>query len=207
MEEKVFQILEKVGKLYHSYGIKSVTMDDVARHLNMSKKTLYEYFKDKKDLVRQVLLQEQEKINEFFEEILTKKLNAVEELFEVYKIINVMCQDYNPSMEYDIRKYYPDIFTWIKEIRRKRMYTAAYNNMVKGKREGLYRKDLIASIIAKLHVSRTETLITNDIFSMEELTSCKVFQEILIYNLQGILSHKGRTFFEANFEKIKSSQK
>jgi len=205
MEEKVYQILEKVRKLYYRYGIKSVTMDDVAKHLSISKKTLYEYFEDKEDLVRHVLLQEQEQIDEIFDKILKKKLNAVEELFEVYKIINAMCQEYNPSMEYDIRKYYPDISAWIKEIRRKRMYNAAYNNMVKGKQEGLFRNDLNASIIARLHVSRTETLITNDIFSMEELTSFKVCQEIFVYNLQGILSHKGRAFFEANLEKIKAS--
>jgi AcrR family transcriptional regulator len=207
MEEKVNQILEKVRKLYHRYGIKSVTMDDVASHLGISKKTLYEYFKDKEDLVKQVLLQEQEQINEIFKEIIQKKLNAVEELFEVYKMINGMFQEYNPSMEYDIRKYYPDIFNWVKEIRRKRMYTTAFNNMLKGKREGLYRKDLNASVIARLHVSRTEALITNDIFSMEELTSFKVFQEIFIYNLQGILSHEGRAFFEDNFEKINATQK
>jgi len=207
MEVKVAQILEKVEKLYHSYGIKSVTMDDVAKHLGISKKTLYEYFKDKEDLVRQVLLKEQENINAIFEGILEKKLNAIEELFEVYKIIKEMCQGFNPSMEHDIRKYYPDIFTWIKDISRKRMFKATYDNLVKGKSEGLYRNDLNASVIARLNVSRTETLITNDVFSTGELASFKIFQEIFVFNLQGILSHKGRTFFEANFEKIRTGQK
>jgi len=205
VEEKVLQILEKVRRLYHRYGIKSVTMDDVSSHLGISKKTLYEYFKDKEDLVRQVLLLKQEWLKARFSEISGKKLNAIEELFEVYKILNEIFKEYNPSMEYDIRKYYPDICSWDREEHRKRMYNTAYHNMLKGKKEGLYRKDLDASIVARLLVARAETMVASDLFSQEELTSFKVFQEIFIYNLHGILSHKGRTFFENNFEKIKSS--
>jgi len=207
MEGKETQILEKVKRLYHRYGIKSVTMDDVANHLGISKKTIYEFFQDKEDLVRHVLLQEQEQSNVIFEEIFKKNLNAIEELFEVYKMINELFQEYNTSMEYDIRKYYPDIYTWIKQIKRKRMYSAMYNNMIKGKREGLYRKDLNASIIARLHIARTENLMNNDVFSMEELTSLKVFREIFIYHLKGVLSQKGMEFFEAKSEKIKTSKK
>jgi AcrR family transcriptional regulator len=205
MEEKVLQILEKVRKLYYRYGIKSVTMDDVSSHLGISKKTLYEYFKDKEDLVRKVLLLKQDRVKAMFREIAGKNLNAVEELFEVYRILNELFKEYNPSMEYDIRKYYPDICSWDRDEHRKRMYETAYSNMIKGKREGFYRKDLDASVIARLQVSRVESMVNNDLFSMEELTSFKVFQEIFVYNLQGILSHKGREFFETNFEKIKSA--
>jgi AcrR family transcriptional regulator len=60
MKDKVQNILDHVSKLYHRYGIKSITMDDVARNLGISKKTLYEHFRDKKDLVGQVLQSEYE---------------------------------------------------------------------------------------------------------------------------------------------------
>jgi AcrR family transcriptional regulator len=205
MNPKAFHILDQVGKIYHRYGIKSVTMDDVARQLGISKKTIYEFFNDKEDLVRQVLLFEHEHNCGFLKTIEGRKLNAVEELFEVYKMINGMLREYNPSMEYDIRKYYPNLFLKIREIRRKRMFESVYNNLNQGKKEGLYRKEIDSKIIAKLHVFRTEALFDTDMFTQEELVSIKMFHEIFIYHLQGILSHEGRAFFESNFDKFKAT--
>jgi hypothetical protein len=204
MDEKILHILEQVRRLYHRYGVKSVTMDDVAKHLCISKKTLYEYFTDKEDLVSQVVLMDNSNRNKFFQEIKNRELNAIEELFEVYRMINTMFRDYNSSMEYDIHKYYPDLFSKVKDIRRKKMYETMYNNMNKGKREGLYRKDLNSKIIARLHVFKVENMFDNDIFTMEELVSFKVFNEVFVYHMQGIMSAKGRSFFEKNFNRLKT---
>jgi AcrR family transcriptional regulator len=205
MNPKAQYILEQVGRLYHRYGIKSVTMDDVAKQLGISKKTVYEFFKDKEDLLKQVLLFEHEHHCGFLNAIEDKNLNAVEELFEVYKMINTMFRDFNPSMEYDIRKYYPNLFLKVREIRRKRMYESVYSNMNKGKREGLYRKELNSKIISKLHVFHSENFFDTDMFTQEELSSFKMFHEIFVYHIHGILSHEGRVFFENNFDKFKAT--
>ncbi len=205
MDHKAISILEQVGKLYHRYGIKSVTMDDVASHLGISKKTIYEYFSDKEDLVKQVLLYEHDHRCGFLASIENKKLNAIEALFEFYKVINSMLIEFNPSMEYDIRKYYPGLFLKIREVRRERMLKSVTNNLDQGKKEGLYRKELNSEIISKLHVFRSENLIENDMFTYEELASLTMFHEVFVYHLQGILSHEGRTFFENNFAKFKAT--
>jgi hypothetical protein len=204
MDDKTLHILEQVRRLYHRYGIKSVTMDDVAKHLCISKKTLYQYFNDKEDLVSSIILMDHNKSNKFFLEIKNKGLNAIEELFEVYRMINSMFRDYNSSMEYDIHKYYPDLFSKVKEIRRKKMYDTMYNNMNKGKKEGLYRKELNSKIIARLHVFKIENMFDNEIFTMEELSSVKVFNEVFVYHMQGIMNEKGRSFFEKNFTRLKA---
>jgi TetR/AcrR family transcriptional regulator, cholesterol catabolism regulator len=205
MDDKTLHILEQVRRLYHRYGIKSVTMDDVAKRLFISKKTLYEHFADKEDLVKNVLLMDHQKRSSFFQEIEKKKLNAVDEILEVYKVINTMFRDYNTSMEYDIRKYYPDLYYSVKEIRRKRMYETLFRNMNKGKREGLYRKDLNTKIISRLHVIRVENMYENDMFTIEELVSAKVFNEIFTYHMQGILSAKGRIYFEKNLSRLEEA--
>ena len=205
MNPKALHILEQVRKLYQKFGIKSITMDDIASHLCISKKTIYEYFSDKEDLVKNVLMLEHDQNCRFLADIENRHLNAVEELFEVYKMINSVFKEYNSSMVYDVRKYYPTLFIKIREIRRKRMYETVHNNLNKGKKEGLYRKDLNSKIIAKMHVFRTESLSDNDMFSQEELTSFKMFHEIFVYHLQGILSHEGRHFFENNFDKFKAT--
>lgn len=180
-------------------------MDDVARHLCISKKTLYEYFKDKEDLVEQVMLLEYHEREVSFREIEEKKLNAIEELLEVYRLLNGLYRNFNPSVEYDIKKYYPDLYMKIKEMRRKRMYDSTLKNMNKGKKEGLYRSDLNTEIISKLHLFRIENLTDNDVFSIDEIVSFKVFHEIFVYHLHGLLSEKGRIFFESNFSKYKAA--
>jgi AcrR family transcriptional regulator len=205
MNPKAQIILEQVGRLYHRYGIKSVTMDDVASQLGISKKTIYEFFNDKEDLVEQVLLNEHDHTCGFLNAIAGNEYNAIEKLFEVYKMISGMFRDYNPSMEYDIRKYYPTLFIRVREIRRHQMFESVFGNLNQGKSEGLYRNELNSKIIAKLHVFRTESLFDTDMFTQEELSSFIMFHEIFVYHLNGILSHEGRRFFEANFEKFKET--
>lgn len=192
-------------KLYRRYGIKSVTMDDVASQLGISKKTIYEYYRDKEDLVSHVLMFEFEYDCNFLQSISGRQLNAVEELFEVYRLINEKVKDFNPSMQYDIRKYYPDLFMKFRELKRKRMYDSVHGNLLQGKREGLYRKELNAKIIAKMHMHRIESMLDHDFFTQEELSSVRVFHELFVYHMQGILSPEGRQFFEQNFSRFKVS--
>jgi AcrR family transcriptional regulator len=203
MDTRKLHILEQVRRLYHRYGIRSVTMDDVAKQLGISKKTLYEHFADKEDLVKEVLLMDHQNRSIVFKEIEKKKLDAICEILEVYKAINAIFRDYNTSMEYDLRKYYPGLFSNVKKIRRKRMFDTLYSNMNKGKREGFYRKDLNAKIIARLQVIRVENMFENDMFTLEELVSPRVFNEIFIYHMQGIMSNRGRIYFEKNFPRLK----
>ena len=204
MDDKTLHILKQLRRLYYRYGIKSVTMDDVAKHLSISKKTLYEYFNDKEDLVRNIVLMDYSIRNKFFRDLKNRQLNAIEELFEVYGMINTMFRDFNASMEYDIHKYYPGLHAKVRDIRRKNMYDMMYTNMNKGKRQGLYRKELNSKIIARLHVFKVENMYDNDIFTMEELVSVKVFNEVFVYHMQGIMSAKGRSFFEKNFIPFKA---
>jgi AcrR family transcriptional regulator len=169
MEQRTIYFLQEVTRLYHRYGIKSVTMDDVAHHLGISKKTLYEHFRNKEDLVGYVILMENEKQNRFFSDIRKKKMNAIEELMEVYQMINTVLREYNPSIEYDVRKYYPSLFMKLRDIRRKEMYKSTSQNLTKGKKEGFYRWELNADIISKLHVARFEHFFENDLFTVDEL--------------------------------------
>ena len=203
MKDKSQSILDHVSRLYHKYGIKSITMDDVARNLGISKKTLYEYFRDKKDLVSHVLESEINQRCLIFNALEHRKLNAIEELFEIYSLIKNQIQEYNPSMDYDIRKYYPELYSHIRSVRRKMMFENSHNNMIKGRKEGLYRKNLNVELIAKLHLFRIENLYNSDLFTSEDLNSFDTFHELFVYHLQGIMSEKGRAFFEKNFSRFR----
>ncbi|NQV03319.1 MAG: TetR/AcrR family transcriptional regulator [Bacteroidia bacterium] len=198
-------ILNEVFPLYQRYGIKSVTMDDVAKHLGISKKTLYEFFIDKEDLVKQVLMHDYDIKLQSFLEIEKMNLNAIEELFEVYKMITEIFKDYNPSVEYDVKKYYPSLFIQLREVKRSRMLELSMKNMKKGQRDRFFRSELNVSLIARLHVFRVENLLGSDLFTMEELTSFRIFHDLFVYHLFGILSQHGREYMEENFTRFTTS--
>lgn len=196
MNQELQNILEKVAQMYMKYGIKSITMDDVARDLSISKKTLYQYVADKNDLVRKVVLMSQKARKEAFLQLKERNLNAIEEMLEVHKAINIILKNQNPSYEYDLRKYYPEIFEEITNAGRGHMEANIRTNLEKGKREGLFRADLDVDIITRLQLFRMETICNNNIFTVEEFASPKIFMEIFYYHLRGIASEKGLEYIE-----------
>lgn len=204
MDKELKDIIEKVGNIYHRYGIKSVTMDDVAHELGISKKTLYQYVDNKTDLVTKVIEHQIESTNCQMNNLKEKSLNAIEELLEVNNHLLRMRAEINLSAEYDLRKYYPDLYEKIKKNQRVKMLQSILDNMIKGKKEGLYRKDLKEDIIARLQVSRFETLADSDIFTMEEFLSDDFINELFIYHIRGIANDKGIAFLE---EKLKNKQR
>jgi len=205
MNEELKNLLSKVRCLYMKYGIKSVTMDDVARELGISKKTLYQYVNDKNELVQKVVEMELSDRGEGFSKMNCPDLNAVEEIFEVHKLIQQMLKDYNPSTEYDLRKYYPNLFTQVVTIRRERIYNNTLANLIKGKAEGLYRAELNNELIAKLQLSRIETAFDDKIFTQDELLSPKVFLEMFIYHIRGIANEKGLTVLEKKLKELENN--
>ena len=195
MNQEYQHIIEKTSELYNQYGIKSITMDDVARELGMSKKTLYKYVANKDDLVEHFVahLTESRKCN--VEDIKKQNLNAIEELFAVNEHVIEMLQNYNPSTEFDLKKYYPDQYRNLRERRRNNMYWAVKENIEKGKRESLYRQELDEDIISRVHVSRIENSFANEMFTIQELTSWKFIREMMIYHIHGIANAEGVKIF------------
>jgi TetR/AcrR family transcriptional regulator, cholesterol catabolism regulator len=196
MSEELKQLLLKVRELYMRYGIKSITMDDVASQLGISKKTLYKLVRDKDDLVGKIVDQEIEIQKNDSSCIFDKELNAIEELLMVSKMVNQKLKQVNPATEFDLRKYYPEHYQKLVNARREKMYENVVANLVKGKKEGFYRDDLIDDIIGKLQVSRIESMLDNEVFSIDEFTSPKFFQEIFVYHIRGISNKKGIDFLE-----------
>ncbi|MEN8122225.1 MAG: TetR/AcrR family transcriptional regulator [Bacteroidota bacterium] len=184
-------ILSKTFELYEKYAIKSVTMDDVARELGISKKTLYQFVANKNELVEKVIQSEMEIAGNKHESIKDMKLNSIEELFEVSKMMNERLKNHNPALFFDLKKYYPALFKKITELKREKAYEAVLNNLKTGIKEGLYRKEINPDIIAKIYVSRIEHNYDNSIFSIAEVTSIEVFNEVLIYHLHGICNENG----------------
>ncbi|HEY5125163.1 MAG TPA: TetR/AcrR family transcriptional regulator, partial [Ignavibacteria bacterium] len=196
MNDDLKNILLKVRELYTKYGIKSITMDDVARKLGISKKTLYQFVTDKDDLVGKYIDNEIELRQEEICKCFKIGFNAIEELFEISIFMNRMMREQNPATEHDLSKYYPHHYQKTLKARRERMYNYILLNLKKGKEEGLYREDMNEEIIAKLYLMRSENIHFNELFTVEEFTSIKLFRELLTYHVRGIATGKGITVLE-----------
>ena len=128
MDPKFQNIIEGALQLYSKYGIKSVTMDDIAKELGISKKTLYLYVKDKEDLVRQVMSYQLEIQDVKFKLVSDKNNNAIETLVEVSKHIVEFLKTINPSTRYDLKKYYPNILKMHIDYKRINFFDHIRNN-------------------------------------------------------------------------------
>lgn len=191
MEDKKAHITEKVAQMFLDYGIRGVTMDDVSHRLGISKKTLYQYFQDKNQLVEAVLIHIANNRFKDFAEI-ENQGNAIEQLLCYMKIQLKMIKSYKPAFAYDLHKYYPDLFEKFQNLKLEKMIETVKRNTKTGVEQGLYRSDLDIDIIARLTVLRAETIINSEFFTQEEFHSTNLFKEIIKYHIYGVVSDKGR---------------
>ena len=203
MEKELVNILEKVIPLYSKFGIKTITMDDVARELGISKKTLYQFVIDKNDLVHKAVMFDVERHFYSINCIKEKKLNAIEELFEINRYLINIVKNYNPSWDHDLKKYYSETYSILFKKRREQMLKSVIDNINRGIEEGFFRKDLNAEHIAKLHLLRIENMNNTDIFTQEEFASIEVFNELFYYHIRGMANEKGIKYIEEKLKGLK----
>lgn len=191
MNPEQLEIINRVKELYFRYGIKSVTMDDVARELSISKKTLYQHFEDKEKLVDEVvniLLTERTAI---VDNLIANCTDAVSEMVTIHQFMDRMSREHSYAMENDLRKYYPTSFNKVMSTKRSHMYKVAIENIQRGQKEGFYRPEVNGEIIAKTVLLRFESSMDSCIFTCEEILSQEFFNEILNYHVRGIATTKG----------------
>lgn len=192
MEENIKNIIAKVSELYHQYGIKSVTMDDVSRHLGISKKTLYFYVKDKKELVEMTIETQLQRHKKMEKELCEQNLGALEEMHIVYGVARELMRKMNPSYQYDLKKYYPMLCDRLSSFRKDHLYNKVKDNLLKGKREGIYRADIDEEVISRMLASQNNAMTNMKSEDIMFFSSKETFEELFKYHIHAILNDKGR---------------
>lgn len=198
MKEK---ILSKASELFLKLGFKSITMDDIAGEMCISKKTIYKYFCNKEILIEESTTSMHKKIHETIDSIVKENYNAVEENFKIRKMFSEMFQSsVDSSPIFQLKKHYPQIYekTMLKEINECSMWFQ--QNIQKGIRDGLYRNNLDI----KTYVQFYYTLI----FSINENTSSekesqRLEEQALEYHIRAMATPKGLIEFEKQLENSK----
>jgi AcrR family transcriptional regulator len=185
------QVLDTARELFMRYGVKSVTMDDLARELGISKKTLYQTIDKKADLIRQVIVQFLEGEQEAINFIRSQSENAISEMLAISKHLTTVLRQLRPSTVYDLQKYYRSAWKLIENHHRNHVYSVIRQNLVWGMEEGLYRKNLDPEIIARLYVGRSFILVDESVFSLQENDRNHLLEQFIQYHIHGIASPEG----------------
>lgn len=193
-------ILQKAGEIFLRFGFKSVTMDDIANELAISKKTIYKYFKNKEILVDESLSHLHQCIHNTVSCICVKGFNAIQENFEIKKTFKDLFKNTDDSPMYQLQKYYPktykklmaDEFCMFKDFIQK--------NIEKGIEEGLYRKDINVETTTKFYFSLVMSVHDTNLYSYNKNTINKLEMMVLEYHTRAIATQKGIKILDEQLE-------
>jgi len=191
MKNEKVEMVHKIGALFFKYGIKSVSMDDIARELGISKKTLYQNFKDKRDVVGQTLSQHNDCGMKELIERSSNTSNSIEEFLQLLLMAKKWIEEINPSFEYDLQKYYPDVYKEHSDKRIINMTSFFTNNLNKGIQEGVYRNDIDVDIITKFHVTTMSSIHEGGLFTSAEISNHDTYKKYFVVFIRGLASEKG----------------
>ena len=185
------RIKQASHNLVMQYGIRSVSMDDIAAHLGMSKKTIYQYFKDKDELVEAVVDDIIDTNQCTCNDDREKADNAVHEIFLVMDMMVEMFKTMNPSILFDMQKYHPAAFVKFQKHRNDYLYNICRQNLERGIAEELYRPEINVDIMARYRVETMLTAFNPEFQRSVKQSLLKIEEEIITHYLFGLVSLKG----------------
>lgn len=190
------KILSCAEELFIQYGIRSVTMDDVAREASMSKKTLYQYFDNKDGLVSEVALNHFEKETKEFEGMYSQSKDSIHEILLVSQCLRKHVFRMNPSLLYDMQKYHGRAWDKYLEFKHSTIRGHIERNIERGKAEGFFRKELDARVLSILRVEGVQLVFNTKLFPRGDFDFPTVQLQILDHFVHGLLTNKGRDKYE-----------
>ncbi len=185
------KILNGAEELFFKYGIKSVTMEDIAKHLGISKKTIYQFYSDKNELV-EIFMAERLKENEHECRLIAKNAtNVIEIFFALMEHLGVMFSNMNPKLFYDLQKYHPTTWKLFKQFKEGFIELMVQDSLKRGMKEGFVRKDINTKIIARLRMEEVEMGFNPELFPPNKFKIIDVQLALLDHFLHGVCTLKG----------------
>ena len=185
------QILTCAKDLFFKYGLRNVTMDDISRNLGMSKKTLYTFFDNKKEIVNAITENFLKNYESDYEILVQNSENAIQELFLLMNNLKNVFEKIDFRLIQDMQRYFPEAWAMFERHKRNFMYAKIRDNLLKGIKEDLYRSDLKIEIIASLRLEEVQWSLSKEILFEDKFSILEIHNETLIYYLYGIVSSKG----------------
>jgi AcrR family transcriptional regulator len=190
------RILNKAADLFMRYGIRSITMDEIAAQLGISKKTIYQFFTDKDDMVTAVIDQEIKKNQMDCIKFHKQSENAVHEIFLALESHEELLKSTNPLMLYDLEKHHPRSYRKLKEFKYEFLYGVIMDNLQWGIAEELYRPDIQLDITTKSRIEAAFLIFNLDLFPHSRYKILEVSYELSMLFIHSVVTAKGKTLIE-----------
>jgi len=195
---------EAIG-LFFRHGIRSITMDEIASQAGVSKKTIYQWFVDKDELVEAVINKELKKDEQECHQCRKEAKNAIHECFLALDMVQDMLKTMNPLIIYDLQRYYPRVYKKFKDHKNTFMVNIKKDNLIRGIKEDLYRSDIQADIVARAALENVFMGFDPDVFSHNKYSLNVIQQELFYFFLYGIASTKGhKMIYEYRKQRLKN---
>ncbi len=185
------RIIEGGEELFLTAGIKSVTMDDIARHLGISKKTIYHFFKDKNELVIALVKKKLKEDEDQMEEIISRSANVIEEMINMMKCSEDIFSRINPIVIHDMQKYHPNAWKEFQNFKADVLISTLEELLSKGINQGYIRPEIDVKIIARMRVAQVEMGFNTTLFPIAEFNTWKVQVQFLEHFNYGICTLEG----------------
>lgn len=199
------RIIQEAKNLFLRLGIRSVSMDEIATQMGISKKTLYQHFQDKDQLVDLVLEKQIKQMQAETIQTVHSSSNAIGEIFNTMDMMVRHSSNMNPMVLFDLQKYHFGSFQKFAAHKNDFLFNIISNNLKKGVEEGLYRSDINIEILAKF---RLETLMIGfnmDAFPTNKFNVTDVSLVIIENFLYGLATEKGFNMIESYKNKRKEN--
>jgi TetR/AcrR family transcriptional regulator, cholesterol catabolism regulator len=190
------KILAGVESLFMKYGIRSVSMDDIARQLGISKKTLYQHFADKDELVLHMSQVHLDRDLKEYSEIAANSKNAIEELNRISHCLKRDMQDLNPSLLFDLQKYHPRAWNLWQVFKEKFIKESVVRNIRSGQAEGYFRPEINAEVIAVMRVLLVEASFNDQIFAKDKFNFLELQTQMFEFFVHGLCTEKGKKLYQ-----------
>jgi len=184
-------IIDKSCELFLTLGFKSVTMDEIANAIGVSKKTIYKYFSNKTDLVTAVTNTMFEKISCGIDHVCGDNMNPIDENFAIKKLVLDHLKDEKSSPQHQLQKYYPRLFHSLKQKQFQLMQKCVVENLEKGIEMKLYRKDINIDFMSRIYFIGVTGIKDNDMFPIKNYVMKTLMTQYLEYHLRAICTPKG----------------
>ena len=197
LDDRGSELRSRCTQLFGRFGIKALSMDDLAGHLACSKKTLYKYFTDKRDLVSQALHSHIDGLEAQMQGIMSSDGNAIDLALAEMEKKHKMLSAISSTVLFDLKKYYPKVFEATHARRRAMIRGVVIHNVTRGMAQGVYRDDLNVDAVADLHLALVEDMVRQAENGTLERPLAEHFKELFTYHIRGIASPQGLDYLES----------
>jgi AcrR family transcriptional regulator len=197
------RILSESEILFKKYGARSITMDDLAVRLSISKKTLYQHFDDKQALVYQVTKRILIQIETQMDSFRHNSENAIDELIQVMEFTSQLFKNINPNMLFDLRNHFSRSWKLYRTHMKTCMQAGVALNIRRGIGEKLYRDDIDPEMIALMLMAQIDAFFNPELMPLKKIELQKMHQQVTNMFLHGLLSEKGFQQLKKHKQKLK----